>query len=273
MARGEEKAGGEKTKIAVLNLKLERGLDEGLVKLLNELLLTEFQRTGKFKVIGGSDLESMLKLEHKKQMLQCNDTVCLAEIGGALGVEKLAVANIGKIGSLFLVNVKILDVRKAEVEARVSYKVKGIEDKLVRAITNSVRELVGAKPLEMSEQAVGMPAASHPEAEVSTKHETYNLWGHVALWSGAGLLTFGGIATALSASAADDYKGGDRDADDRSMAWARVMYAGFSIGTALVATGVVLWLLAPDGDSSHASATVVPTAEANGLVFSIRGSW
>jgi hypothetical protein len=35
-----------KTKIAILELKAERGLDEGLVKLLNELLLTEFGRSG-----------------------------------------------------------------------------------------------------------------------------------------------------------------------------------------------------------------------------------
>jgi hypothetical protein len=94
----KDKAKG-KTKIAILELKAERGLDEGLVKLLNELLLTEFGRSGEYEVIGGSDLLSLLQLEEKKQAMDCDDIGCLSELGGALGVDKLAAANIGKIGS------------------------------------------------------------------------------------------------------------------------------------------------------------------------------
>jgi hypothetical protein len=55
----------EKTKLAVMKLEAERGIDEGLVKLLNELLLTEFVETGKYEVIGSSDIKSILQLEEK----------------------------------------------------------------------------------------------------------------------------------------------------------------------------------------------------------------
>jgi hypothetical protein len=79
--------GPARTKLAVLDLKAERGLDEGLVKLLNELLLSEFEAAKIFEVVGGSDIDSMLKFEEKKRLFGCTDIACLSEIGGALGVE------------------------------------------------------------------------------------------------------------------------------------------------------------------------------------------
>jgi len=274
---GQPKAKGEgKTKIAILELKAERGLDEGLVKLLNELLLTEFGRSGEYEVIGGSDLASLLQLEEKKQMMSCDDIGCLSELGGALGVDKLAAANIGKIGSYYLVNVKIINVREAKVERRVSYNVQGIEDKLIRAITASVKELITGKPTEMKDNkaAAGLAAAGvEGKLEPQAESDPYSLWGHVAFWSGVGMVAFGGAAAGLSASAASDYEAGDLDAEDTSRTWAGVMYAGFGVGAALITTGVLLWLLGPDEVKEGATAAVIPDVENGGAVLSIGWSW
>jgi len=266
-----------KTKIAILELKAERGLDEGLVKLLNELLLTEFGRSGEYEVIGGSDLASLLQLEEKKQMMSCDDIGCLSELGGALGVDKLAAANIGKIGSYYLVNVKIINVREAKVERRVSYNVQGIEDKLIRAITASVKELITGKPAELKDnKAAAGPAAAGVEGKLEPQagSDPYSLWGHVAFWGGVGMVAFGGAAAGLSASAASDYEGGDLGAEDTSRTWAGVMYAGFGIGAALITTGVLLWLLGPDEvKEGGTTAAIIPDADGNGAVLSIGWSW
>ena len=50
------------------------------------------------------DIQDMLALESEKQLLGCSDdTNCLAEIGGALGVSYLVAGNIGKnIGYLLV---------------------------------------------------------------------------------------------------------------------------------------------------------------------------
>lgn len=275
------KKGKGKTKIAILELKAERGLDEGLVKLLNELLLTEFGRSGEYEVIGGSDLLSLLQLEEKKQAMNCDDIGCLSELGGALGVDKLAAANIGKIGSYYLVNVKIINVREAKVERRVSYNVQGIEDKLIKAITASVQELITGKPANIKDVKGETPAPKTAAAGVETKLERkeesdqYSLWGHVAFWSGVGLVAFGGAAAGLSASAAGDYEAGDLGAEDTSKTWAGVMYTGFGVGAALVTTGVLLWLLGPDEKQEGVvtTATVIPDVENGGAVLSIGWSW
>lgn len=269
--------GGPRTKIAVMELKAERGIDKGLMKLLNELLLTEFGKTGQFDVIGGSDIESMLQHQQQTQMLTCSDVGCLAELGGALGVEKLVYANIGKIGSFYLVNVKIINVRTARVEGRVSYKVEGIEDRLIKAITGSVNELMKGKPGDSVSSVTSDIAAKQVTAKVesASARDQYILWGHISLWSGVGLAAFGGVAAGVSSSAADDYQGGDLGAEETSKTWARIMYAGFGIGAALVTTGLVLWLVAPEDGSpaGRTTATLTPTGDGNGLVFSIGGRW
>lgn len=284
-AFGGPKEGKGKTKIAILELKAERGLDEGLVKLLNELLLTEFGRSGEYEVIGGSDLASLLQLEEKKQMMSCDNIACLSELGGALGVDKLAAANIGKIGSFYLVNVKIINVRKAKVERRVSYKVQGIEDKLIRAISASVKELITGKPepdpggdkgATPGAGPAGDRAAGRLEGKLERKTETdpYSLWGHASFWSGVGVVAFGGAAAGLSAAAASDYEGGDLGAEDSSRTWAGVMYASFGVGAALITTGVLLWLLGPEkAPEGGTTAAVIPDADGNGVVFSFGWSW
>ena len=76
---------GEKPSLVVLDLVSERGIDPGVVRLLNELLLTAFEQTEKYEVIGGSDLKAMLSHERQQDLLGCTDVSCMAQIGGALG--------------------------------------------------------------------------------------------------------------------------------------------------------------------------------------------
>ena len=53
------------------------------------------------------------------------------------------------------------------------------------------------------------------------------------------------------------------------------MFAGFGAGAALMATGVVLWLLTPSeaDQERQTTAAAVPTQDGQGMVFSITGRW
>jgi hypothetical protein len=254
---------GAKTKLAVLDLKAERGLDQGLVKLLNELLLTEFVKTGKYEVIGGSDLATMLKLEQQKRLMECTDQVCLSEIGGALGVDKLASANIGKVGDYFLVNVKIIDIRKAKVEHRVSHKVEGDEEELMSAITASVNELVaGVTP--KPETGTSLPAPVLVEEERS--------WGvgilPITLWSagGAGIITgivFGALAKQHEDNANNPNFIGAQLEMDKAESDQLIANISYGVGAACAVAGFLVWLLS--GDDSSDRTAVVPVATPGGL--------
>jgi hypothetical protein len=179
-------AAAKRMKLVVLNLVAERGVDDGVVRLLNELLLTQFTKTDRFDVVGGSDVQAIMSAEAQKQLLSgCSDSACLAELGGALGADYLAVSSLGKIGDYYLLNVKILNTKSGEVVKRWSEQVEGLENKLMLAVRKSVAAVASED---------GQPPAAF-DTENATIGETIATQGPAP--SGSGLVAPGIVPTAL----------------------------------------------------------------------------
>lgn len=73
----------------------------------------------------------------------------------------------------------------------------------------------------------------------------YKLWGHVAFWSGLVVAGLGGTATWQAYDSGQDYAAGNRDAWSTNQMWSSLSWTGYGLGGALMATGIVLWLLSP----------------------------
>jgi hypothetical protein len=97
----------DKTKIAVMDLKAQGGIEQTKVILLTDLICTEINQMGGYEVISRDDIQTMIQNEVDKQLLGCDDTKCLVAIGGALGVSQLVAGNIGMVGNRYLINLKI----------------------------------------------------------------------------------------------------------------------------------------------------------------------
>ena len=86
----------------------------------------------------------MLNLEGQKQVLGCDsDTSCLAEIGGALGVDKLVVGQVGKLADNFIISLRLISPTTAKVDNRISENFVGTEATLIPAIRTAGRKLLG----------------------------------------------------------------------------------------------------------------------------------
>ena len=220
--------------VAVMEFASKGGIAKERVDALSDLLATEIRKIGRHKVISSEDILSLLKVEEHKVLAGCTDDSCLAEIGGALGAGLIVVGNIGRFGDAYLLNLKLLDVANVKAVSRLSKKIKGGEEDLIDALSMAGRELFG-----LSGSAVDVYEKAAPTA--------YSTWGHVSFWSGAGLAAFGGLALWQAQVAADDYgRDGSSAAADRNDLWNGLGGAGFALGGALLATGVILWLLDPD---------------------------
>jgi TolB-like protein len=138
-------AGG--TKVAVLNLAPYDTSAE-LADNLTQLLALELRRFEGVAVISRDEIKTMLQYEAEKQVVQCkNDVSCLVEIGGALGVEYLVTGGVGRLEDTFVIHLKLMDVRKAEVANRVSETLIGTERQLAQAVRFATWALLG-KPVE-----------------------------------------------------------------------------------------------------------------------------
>jgi len=116
---------GKTLKVVVLPLQPLGGVSKDTAQLLGEALAGELRRRPGVSVLTMNDVSALLGVERSRQMMGCNDSSCLAEIGGALGADRVVHGNLGKVGGSLVVNLSALDPRKATAPASVSERLRG----------------------------------------------------------------------------------------------------------------------------------------------------
>lgn len=249
----------EKQKLAVMNLRVDTSLPEGMDKTLNEILLTEFHKSARFEVLGTSDIAALLQMEEQKAMLgACDDDSCLAELGGALGVAWMAVPSIGAVGERYVINLKLLDVNQAKVLSRVNEYVDREEDKIINGITKAVQHLLGA---------LGGPIAGTPAGETTGMQVApwVTLGLGVAAAGAGGVL--GGLALQDDKAAADAVQGSADWNDHHDAAGQKALIADvmFGLAGAAALTTLILFLVDGDAGSESSASLSAPTGSLAGF--------
>jgi len=144
-----------KTKLAVLPAQLDESAKGKVPKLFDDYLLTAVQNAGDFEVVGQEDINSMLGFEKQKEVMGCDDNSCLAQIGGALGVDRIVAVKIAIVQGEWVSTAKIINIREARVEARSSDFVTGDVKELLRAVPAIVAKLFAGG-------GAGKPSAAAP---------------------------------------------------------------------------------------------------------------
>lgn len=87
----------------------------------------------------------MLTVEQQRQLVGCSENSCMSELAGALGAEHLVSGLIGKLGSTFVLTLKLIDTRTARAAARASRRFQRLDD-AAEAVGPLVDELFGKQP-------------------------------------------------------------------------------------------------------------------------------
>lgn len=147
-------------KIAVLDLEAAQ-VDPGVAANLTQLLSLELRRFEGLGVVSRAEIFAMLSYEAEKQIATCtNDTQCLLEIGGALGVDYLVAGSVGRLGEDFVISLKLMHMAKAEVVSRASEIFRGREEILPGALRFVTWQLLGKNVEGRGELAVFVNAGA-----------------------------------------------------------------------------------------------------------------
>ena len=133
---------GKKLSFAVMDLK-PTGLSPETAQNLTQVLSVEVKGVEGASVVSKADISAIVSLESVKTAAGCDTDSCMAEIGGALGVDRLISGDAGKLGSIFMVNLRLIDVRTGTVENRIAESYQGDEEQLLRAVRRAARALLG----------------------------------------------------------------------------------------------------------------------------------
>jgi len=159
-----------------MTLKNASGVSESEAELLTDRLRIELFNTGSFGVMERGQMQEILKEQGFQQSGACTDEGCMVEMGQLLGVQQLIGGSIGRLGSMFLINIRCINVTTARIEAVVSEDINGSIEQVVGVLPRIAARLGGgqtpatATTVVVSQEKTGaVPVAEQSEEPEQTE--------------------------------------------------------------------------------------------------------
>jgi hypothetical protein len=154
------------SKLAVLQVLNGEGVPASTAQAITEAVVAEVRKQSKAEVITQREIASILSLEKQKEMLGCQTDACMAELGGALGADRLLSGDMAKLGESFLLHLRVVDVKKVRVAAQADRRLRGRTiDDVLDVLPKMVGELFPATP--PAPPAVVVAPAAVPDVSVA----------------------------------------------------------------------------------------------------------
>jgi len=146
--------------VAVRELAAGEGVTEKTASTLTEAVAGELRRVPSLSVSTQQEIVATLSLETQKQVLACDEAQCMADFGGALGVDSIVTGNLGRLGESWLVNLKLIDVSTVKVAAQADRRIRG-------GTLDDVLDLLPGMIAELFPPVVAAPSPPVPAAPVA----------------------------------------------------------------------------------------------------------
>jgi hypothetical protein len=144
-ARAGAARSGRAMKIVLLPLAALGGVPKETAQLLGDALAGELRKRPGISVLTPADVSALLGVEKTRQMMGCTESGCMAEIGGALGADRVVHGSLGRIGGSLVVNVSALDPRRAVAAASVSERLRGGREEAFLDVLPSIADALLAE--------------------------------------------------------------------------------------------------------------------------------
>jgi len=147
------------TTIAVLDFDA-RNISAGEVATLTDRFRDELIKTNQFIVIERDKMEEVLK-EQGFQQSGCTSDECVVEVGQLIGVEQMVGGSIGKVGNVYSVSARMIDIESGTISKVTTYDHVGdIGGLLTSGMRLVVQGLVTDRPITQSDQSTRLGSLS-----------------------------------------------------------------------------------------------------------------
>ena len=258
---GDGAASGPLPKLAVLDVSV-KNVDHETGDIFTEVLTAEVAGLGLHEVMSGSEINAIIGFEAQKELLSCDDSACMAELGGALGADMIVISQVGKVGETFVVSIKLVDTKEVKAHKRIYETVEGRVDAVLAVIRSGVARLFGVERPHSEATVIEKPPHQHDEhgeehahagegatepAPVVEKAQGRGFPVLPVVLMGAGAVGVGigayfGVEAANKESLAKSRGPGSQVAIDQAKGSALIANVLYGVGGAVAAGGVV-WLI------------------------------
>lgn len=253
-------------KVMVLDLTHDESLKPSTMATLNGFLAGAVRDEG-FTVITPSQIGAVLGLERQKQLLGCAESSCLAEIGGAMGVDFIVQGTVSIFSRSSALTLTLVDQRGIAVASQRKL-VQGTDtEAFIPAITALVPKLMAAA------RPAGAPGLSSPpevaqngpagglqsSQEVEQRTSPHPTGAYVLVGTGVALLAGSVVAGLMASSEASAFKTDQQNArpdlakSDQSSANTLALASTVATGAGVLALGSgLVWYFGGSSDSGGA---------------------
>jgi len=122
--------GTHKTTISVMDIDATSGLSPKELALLTDKLLNSLVEYRVYEVVERSKRDEILKEQGFQMTGACSEASCLVEIGQLLGAQKMIGGTIGKLGNVYAIELRMLDIQTGGIDLSFSRNYGKIADLL-----------------------------------------------------------------------------------------------------------------------------------------------
>ncbi len=139
-----------KMNIALLEFE-SRGLSETEAAIISDRIRLELKNTGKYNVLEREMMKAILK-EQSFQQSGCTESECLVEVGQLLSVAKMVGGSISKIGNLYVIEARIIDVESGSIDYNVAEDYSGPIELLLVNVTKKVAQRLAGQDISADQK-------------------------------------------------------------------------------------------------------------------------
>jgi hypothetical protein len=139
---------------AMLPLRNGTGVSQGEADIISDRLRAEIFNTGRVILMEREQMQSILKEQGFQHSGVCEDEACMVQIGEMLGVELLVSGSLGKLGTLYLFNVRAINVETGRIVRVVSEDIRGDIEEVVEYLGRVADKLTTEKAPEKPPEIV-----------------------------------------------------------------------------------------------------------------------
>jgi TolB-like protein len=150
-------------RVMLMPLVNGEGVSESTADAVTDSVAGELRRIPGLQVLTRKEVTAVLSLDRQKQLLGCQSDSCLAELGGALDVERLITGNVAKLGQSWILHLQLVDARKVATLANSDRRKKGGSiDDVLDELPSMVKELFSGQPAMAAAPPAPPPAPAAP---------------------------------------------------------------------------------------------------------------
>jgi len=105
-----------KIPIAVIDFQAKGDVSDDEASIISDRIRTQMFRSGNYHIMERADMLNILKEQGFQQtQVNCDGTNCSVELGKLLAVKQIMTGSVSKLGSIYTLTFRIVDVEKGEI--------------------------------------------------------------------------------------------------------------------------------------------------------------